>query len=72
MRPQLAFGSVALVALVAVVACGGNDQATGDGGGSGSGSNRDAQACVNTAGPALPAPTVVTGTTVKITKVAQK
>lgn len=68
MRPQPAFVAVALVALVA---CGGNDQATGDGGGSGSGSNLDAHACVNTAGPALPAPTVVTGTTVKITKVAQ-
>ncbi len=65
MRPQLA-----AFVLVALAACGGSDKATGDGGGSGSGSNTiDAATCVNTAGPALAAPNVVTGTMVKLTKV---
>ena len=64
MRPHL------LLVFVALVACGGDDKATGDGGGSGS-SSGDARTCVNTPGPALPVPTVVTGTNVKITKVTQ-
>ncbi|MFT3699532.1 MAG: PQQ-dependent sugar dehydrogenase [Kofleriaceae bacterium] len=57
---------IAILVIALAAACGGDDHPNnGDGG---NGSNTDSANCINTAGPAVPTPTEVTGTNVKMTK----
>jgi glucose/arabinose dehydrogenase len=57
------------ISVMVVAACGGDHPNNGDGDGGGSGSDGGSnENCINTAGPPIAAPAVVTGSTVKATK----
>src|SRR5664279_2934420 len=56
------------ISVMVIAACGGDHLNNGDGGGSGSDGGGSNENCINTAGPPIAAPAVVTGATVKATK----
>ncbi|HEY0253912.1 MAG TPA: hypothetical protein VGC41_20420, partial [Kofleriaceae bacterium] len=58
-----------VILLGILVACGGDDHPNNGGDGGSNGSDSGSAACINTAGPAVATPTVVTGSNVILKKI---